>query len=79
MKKIPKSLLPATLLLGLLACSGCATKKVTVHPALRHNFQDYLMAPDRDKLAMKMYDHGFFSREGSRGGKGIGGGGCGCN
>ena len=79
MKTFTKILTSACLLLALLGSSGCVTKKVTVHPALRHNFQDYLMASDRDKLAVKMYDHGFFSREGSRGGKGIGGGGCGCN
>jgi hypothetical protein len=40
---------------------------------------DYIMRPDRDKLAVKMNDHGFYSREASRGGRGAGGGGCGCN
>jgi hypothetical protein len=79
MNKIIKPIAGIGLLPCLLGLSGCVTKKVTVDPALHHNFQDYLMASDRDKLAVKMYDHGFFSREGSRGGRGIGGGGCGCN
>ena len=33
----------------------------------------------RDKLGVKMFDHAYFSREASRGGGRVGGGGCGCN
>ena len=29
--------------------------------------------------AIKMFDHAYYSREGSRGGRSVGGGGCGCN
>ena len=42
--------------------------------------------PDLNRLKNKVifdgrniYDHAYFSREGSRGGRGVGGGGCGCN
>jgi hypothetical protein len=65
---------PCLLLLG----GGCSPK-VTVTPMERGYLADYLMRPDRDKLAVKMNDHAFFSREAARGGRGVGGGGCGCN
>ena len=57
---------------------GCSPK-VTVSPMERAFHFDYLMKSDRDTLAVKMFDHAYFSREASRGGRGVGGGGCGCN
>ena len=57
---------------------GCSPK-VTVSQIDRAYHFDYLMKSDRDTLANKMFDHAYFSREASRGGRGIGGGGCGCN
>ena len=63
----------------LLLLSGGCSPKVTVTPLQRAYLADYLMRPDRDKLAVKMYDHAFYSREASRGGRGGGGGGWGCN
>ena len=57
---------------------GCSPK-VTVSPMERAFNFDYLMKSDRDTLAVKMFDHAYFSREASRGGRGVGGGGCGCN
>ena len=57
---------------------GCSPK-VTVSPMDRAYLNDYLMRTDRDPLALKMFDHAYYSREGSRGGRGVGGGGCGCN
>ena len=57
---------------------GC-TPKVTVNQIDRAHLNDYIMRTDRDVLANKMFDHAYYSREGSRGGRGIGGGGCGCN
>ena len=57
---------------------GCSPK-VTVSPMDRAHHFDYLMKSDRDTLAVKMFDHAYFSREASRGGRGVGGGGCGCN
>ena len=62
----------------LFLLGGCSPK-VTVTPMERAMLNDYLMKIDRDTLAVKMFDHAYFSREGSRGGRGIGGGGCGCN
>ena len=52
---------------------------MTVAQMDRYFLADYVMLPDRDKLSVKMFDHAFYSREGSRGGRGVGGGGCGCN
>ena len=57
--------------LGLvLFLSGGCTPKVTVSPLDRGYLADYLMKTDRDKLSVKMFDHGYFSREASRGGRG---------
>lgn len=58
--------------------AGCSPT-VTVQQIDRAHLSDYLMQSDRDSLSFKMFDHAYYSREGSRGGKGIGGGGCGCN
>lgn len=63
--------------LGALAsCFGGCT---TVQPWERGALAEYTMRPDRDPLAVAMSEHIYFSREGSHGGRGIGGGGCGCN
>lgn len=59
----------------LLTFTSCAK----VAPWERANLAKKAMAPDRDPLAEAMADHMYFSREGSLGGKGVGGGGCGCN
>jgi hypothetical protein len=37
------------------------------------------MRPDRDTLADGLYEHVYFTREAAAGGRGVGGGGCGCN
>ncbi len=71
--------LPSLGVACLLLLSGGCAPRVTVTPLQRAYLADYLMRPDRDKLAVKMYDHAFYSREASRGGRGVGGGGCGCN
>ena len=55
--------------------SGCAT----VEPWQRGNLADYTMRADRDPLYSAMSEHVYFSREASTGGRGVGGGGCGCN
>jgi len=82
MKKTNTLLIASGFLLlfySIFAGTGCVTKKVTVGPFERQYLEDYIMDGGRDKLAVKMYDHGYFSREASRGGKVVGGGGCGCN
>ena len=73
MKRKPLILL---LLAGLAAIfSGCTT----VHPWERATLADYTMRPDRDPLHNTMFEHIYFSREASSGGRGVGGSGCGCN
>ncbi len=65
-----------TLLLGVAAlCAGC----VNVKPWQRGTLADATMRPDRDPLGDRFAEHTFFSREASTGGRGVGGGGCGCN
>ena len=74
------SLVKSTLLLlasvtGLLAAGGCANVK----PWERGTLADYTMRPDRDPLGQLFLEHTWFSREAATGGRGVGGGGCGCN
>ena len=40
---------------------------------------DYTMRPDRDPLSDMFAEHVYFTREAAAGGRGVGGGGCGCN
>ena len=60
--------------LGLLL-TGCES----VQPWQRGTLADYTMRSDRDPLGEAQADHIFFSREMASGGRGVGGGGCGCN
>lgn len=61
--------------LGVLCLSGCANIK----PWQRGTLSDYSMRADRDPLGQGQMDHVYFSREMATGGRGVGGGGCGCN
>jgi hypothetical protein len=62
--------------LGWLAFgSGC----VHVKPWERNVLAGYTMRSDRDPLGVAMDEHIYFSREAASGGRGVGGGGCGCN
>ena len=63
--------------LGGLMILGCGCQQVK--PWQRGTLSDYTMRGDRDPLAQAKSDHIFFSREMSSGGRGVGGGGCGCN
>ena len=60
---------------ALLSFSGCANVK----PWQRGTLADYTMRPDRDPLGLGFLEHTWFSREAATGGRGVGGGGCGCN
>lgn len=60
---------------SLLTTTGCQNVK----PWQRGTLSDYTMKADRDPLGNAQDDHIFFSREASAGGRGVGGGGCGCN
>ncbi len=68
--------------LGLLALvaipflTGCAT--VPQRQYGRY-LGDMTMRTDRDPAGLAMAEHMFFSREAATGGRGVGGGGCGCN
>lgn len=55
--------------------AGCQN----VQPWERGTLSDYTMRGDRDPVGDAEMDHVFFSREMASGGKGVGGGGCGCN
>jgi hypothetical protein len=60
--------------LALLA-GGCQTVK----PWERGYLGDAAMRPDRDPLTDTLREHVHFTREAATGGRGVGGGGCGCN
>lgn len=64
-------------LLLILTCliSGCASVK----PWQKGNLAKSYMGFDPDALEVRQKQHIYFSKEGSSGGYGIGGGGCGCN
>ena len=59
----------------LIAVCGCANVK----PWQRETLADYTMRADRDPLGTAQAEHIWFSREEASGGRGVGGGGCGCN
>ena len=63
------------LLLPCLLLTGCANVK----PWQRGALAERIMRPDRDTLHNALAEHMFFSREAASGGRGVGGGGCGCN
>lgn len=62
-------------LCAVLLTSGCAN----VQPWERGTLASYAMRADRDPLAESLAEHMWFSREAAAGGRGVGGGGCGCN
>ena len=59
----------------LISVTGCANVK----PWQREHLADYTMRADRDPLGVAQAEHIWFSREEASGGRGVGGGGCGCN
>ena len=60
---------------GAALVSGCKH----VSPWERGALADPIMRADNDALGNMMAEHIWFSREAATGGKGVGGGGCGCN
>ena len=71
-----KSLLAWIGLISLLSGAvGCAR----VQPWQRGTLSEYIMRADRDPLEDTLQEHVYFTREGASGGRGVGGGGCGCN
>ena len=66
-----------TLLLLVLAIIGLGSR--TVQPWERGTLSDYTMRQDRDPGTESFREHVYFTREAAAGGRGVGGGGCGCN
>ena len=65
----------AALALALVALSSCAR----VQPWERDMLADPRMQPDAAPVTAGIDEHIYFSKEASSGGRGFGGGGCGCN
>lgn len=70
-----KLILLMALVGALLATTGCENVK----PWQRGTLANYTMRADRDPIGNAQDEHIFFSREAASGGRGVGGGGCGCN
>ncbi len=70
-----KSALGLFLALIVAPLAGCKH----VNPWERGALADPVMRADHDPLGNMMAEHMWFSREGASGGRGVGGGGCGCN
>ncbi len=73
-----KTILRALVLTPLLLQAACSIQP-WVKPYERDRLADPIMVWDRDALSSMYVDHIQESREGSRGGTGAAGGGCGCN
>ena len=71
----PRLILLLALTSGIAAVTGCQNVK----PWQRGTLAEYFMRADRDPLGVAQDEHVFFSRETATGGRGVGGGGCGCN
>lgn len=67
----------AGLLAMFLALQGCAS--VGVEPWQRDVLARPEMSLDANPIDAAIDDHIYFSKEASSGGRGFGGGGCGCN
>jgi hypothetical protein len=64
---------------ALLLAAGLLSGCQHVSPWERGALADPAMRADRDPLGLMMAEHMWFSREAAAGGRGVGGGGCGCN
>jgi hypothetical protein len=67
-------LLPPLLALALAGCASLGVK-----PWERDLMAKPEMAPDPAPIDSAIDDHIYFSKEATTGGRGFGGGGCGCN
>lgn len=63
------------IVVNVAAFTGCANVK----PWQRDTLSTRIMRADRDPIGIALGEHVYFSREGASGGRGVGGGGCGCN
>jgi len=67
----------ALIVVALLALGGCAD--IGAKPWQRGVLAREDMQVDPDPVQTGLDDHIYFSKEASSGGRGFGGGGCGCN
>ncbi len=75
-RRVGRRLLKLSLgLVALSFLSACSH----VSPWQRAHLADPIMQADRDPLDTMFAEHIWFSREAAAGGRGVGGGGCGCN
>jgi hypothetical protein len=72
-----RRLLSVLVLPALVALTGCAG--LGVKPWERDILARREMLPDTNPVEAALDDHIYFSKEASSGGRGFGGGGCGCN
>jgi hypothetical protein len=70
-----RPLLALALAIGVLPTVGCQQVK----PWQRGALAEPIMSADFDPIGTQQNEHIFFSREAASGGRGVGGGGCGCN
>ena len=63
--------------LSLLGSGGCST--LGVKPWQREILAKKAMALEGNPIDSALDDHVYFSKEAASGGRGFGGGGCGCN
>lgn len=75
MKNKSRGFFAVTGVLAVALLSGCADVK----PWERNILAQPEMRLVPDKLESYVDDHIYFSKEAATGGKGVGGGGCGCN
>jgi anti-sigma factor RsiW len=70
-----KLLFVLALAAGFIPATGCQHVK----PWQRGALAEPIMSADYDPVGVQQDEHVFFSREAASGGRGVGGGGCGCN
>jgi hypothetical protein len=75
-KRFPKSLILIGLCAVIAVLAGCS---LGVDVWERDILANTEMQFDNDAVNHSLDDHIYFSKEGSSGGRGFGGGGCGCN
>ncbi len=77
--RISSILTVVTLLMAMIAVTGCSSVKPWVKPYERDNLADPVMSLSRHGKADAYMHHVYQSRESARGAEGGSGGGCGCN
>jgi hypothetical protein len=78
--KAGNNMIKTLMIAGILAAAALAgTGCASVEPWERGTLAEYGMRADRDPFDDALQEHVYFTREAAAGGRGVGGGGCGCN